>query len=115
MEWKKPSEELSRLLESVAPLSGVEKKKMFGCPCYFVHGNMAFGVFADFLFFRLDEKTREKMFAGNGSSFEPQPGRRMKEYVQLSRDNVGTVAELQKIIGQSIAYTKKLPAKRKTK
>ena len=33
----------------------VEKKKMFGGVCYLLKGNMAFGIYKDFLIVRMDK------------------------------------------------------------
>jgi len=45
MIWKKPSEELSQFLEEkIASFNVKKKKKMFGCPVYFVNDNMLAGV-----------------------------------------------------------------------
>ena len=111
MEWNKPSEELGELLQKVVTGPEIEKKKMFGCPCYFINGNMAFGVYSTFLFFRLDEITRKDLFLGKGRPFEPQAGRIMKEYVQFSQHGLPTEEQLQEILNISISYTKSLPVK----
>ena len=38
----------------------LEKKKMFGGVCYLLKGNMAFGIWKDFLIVRLDKEEGEK-------------------------------------------------------
>ena len=51
MKWRKPDEELVRLLdETVAGLETdqpIDYKPMFGCPAYFTGGNMFAGVWQD--------------------------------------------------------------------
>ena len=114
MDWKKPSEKLIKLLQQAADSrSEVEKRKMFGCPCYFVGGNMAFGVFADTLFFRLDEKDRKTLSRNIGKPFEPQPGRTMKEYLQIPGENTIDGKLLNELITKSVLYTAGIPPKKK--
>jgi TfoX/Sxy family transcriptional regulator of competence genes len=38
----------------------VEKKKMFGGVCYLLKGNMAFGIYKEFLIVRMDKEQGEQ-------------------------------------------------------
>jgi len=42
-----------KIEDIVHPWDGLEKKKMFGGICYLVNGNMAFGVWKDYLIVRM--------------------------------------------------------------
>ncbi|MCD1295843.1 hypothetical protein CUJ83_12640 [Methanocella sp. CWC-04] len=86
MEWEKVSDEKSELLGSSIKDLVTEKKKMFGCPVYFVNNNMFTGVHGSNIFLRLSEEDREKILSEfeSVSIFEPVKGRKMKEYVVLS-------------------------------
>ena len=82
--WIKPDQALIGLYEEIASqLAGIEKSKMFGCPCAFVNGNMFFGVFQDQLFLRMGEKEKQELNA----TFPVEPfspmGRMMKGYVLI--------------------------------
>ncbi len=56
MAWEKPSETLIEHFGRWLPDdSNVERRKMFGCPCAFVNGNMFAGVHEQNLIVRLSE------------------------------------------------------------
>ena len=58
MDWEKPSPELIRVLEEVSePFELIERRKMFGCPAYYINGNMFAGVYGRQLFLRLPERS----------------------------------------------------------
>jgi len=50
---------MSNLLEQFIGEYACEKKRMFGCPAYFVNNNMFCGVFADTIFVRLTPGDKE--------------------------------------------------------
>ncbi len=84
--WRKPDEQVIGIYQEVADkLIGIEQRKMFGCPCAFINGNMFFGVFEDKLFLRISEDQKEQL----STSFEIQPfspsGRVMKAYVTIPK------------------------------
>lgn len=85
MEWKKVSPEMVEKLDCVIARFTAERKKMFGCPVYFVNSHMFAGVHQDNLFIRLSEKDRAEILALNDevSVFEPMEGRAMKDYVVI--------------------------------
>ena len=60
MEWKKVSPGLGDLLEEAMGTRECERRKMFGCPAWFVNGNMFAGAFADRIFLRLSEEDRRE-------------------------------------------------------
>src|SRR4051794_18381680 len=59
------------------------KGAMFGHPCAFVNGNMFFGTFAQTVVVRLGEARPGALCRGGPRVFEPMPGRRWKEYLQV--------------------------------
>ncbi len=85
MSWKKNTPEKVALLEEALLAFPCERKKMFGCPVYFVNGNMFTGVLNDAIFLRLSPADRHELLAGfvGAAPFEPLPGRVMREYVVL--------------------------------
>lgn len=66
MAWPKPSPELVALLDTAMRPFVAERKAMFGCPAYFVNGNMFTGVFADSVFVRLPDDERRQALAAFG-------------------------------------------------
>lgn len=115
MPWKKASPELSRLLEEALSAYPVAKKMMFGCPAYFVNGNMCAGVFQEDIFIRLSRTDQEQLIAScdEASPFEPMAGRPMKEYMILPETLYSDAAQLQSWLKSSYQYTVNLPVKAK--
>lgn len=113
MAWPKPSPELIALLDEAMPPLPAERRTMFGCPAYFVNGNMFTGVFADSLFVRLPEEARARAAADWGSDavFEPTPGRPMREYVVLPATIVHDRAAITQWLARSHSYASTIAAK----
>jgi TfoX/Sxy family transcriptional regulator of competence genes len=86
MKWKKSSQKLTDLFESLIPKSSkVEYRKMFGYPCCFVNGNMFMGLHQENMFLRLSVYNKQNFLKlGKTNQFEPMPRRVMKEYVTVS-------------------------------
>lgn len=119
MPWEKPSPELMRKLDdavaSAAQEAGlhVELKPMFGCPAYFVNGNMFAGVHQHSLMLRLPEDGRAEVAALGGGPFEPMPGRPMREYVVLPPTVLEDVATTAAWVRRGAEHTAALPPKQK--
>jgi TfoX/Sxy family transcriptional regulator of competence genes len=113
MAWEKVSEELSGLLENKLFNYNCEKKKMFGCPVWFVQNNMFAGVFGQSVFIRLSQNDRETIFYefDEASPFEPMKGRVMKEYISLPDSVVGDGAILDKWLERGYGFVSSLPHK----
>jgi len=81
MAWKKvPNENEDALETALASVPEAEKKKMFGCPAYFINGNMFAGAHQDDVFVRLSEADEDALMNIGGAPFTPMPGRAMKGY-----------------------------------
>jgi TfoX/Sxy family transcriptional regulator of competence genes len=113
MDWRKPSDGLSEYLESALAVFNCQRKKLFGCPAYFVNGNMFAGVQADNLFVRLSEQDRKKAFSTSDevSVFEPVAGRQMREYVVLPESMCRDEELLTMWLRRSHEYASSLPPK----
>jgi TfoX/Sxy family transcriptional regulator of competence genes len=107
-----PDEQAAGFREALEPLPEVELRKMFGCPCAFVHGQM-FAVFHPVgLALKLSDEDREALLAQpNAALFEPMPGRRMRQYVVLPPALQSTEETLQQWIGRAYRYAATLPPK----
>ncbi len=111
--WKKPSEELGELLEdALAPVETVQKRKMFGCPCFFINGNMFAGVHEDNVILRLSPEDLGRIFAEHDEAahFEPL-GRRMREYAALPDSLAGDQDFLGEWLERAIRFVSSLPPK----
>jgi len=94
MAWKKSPPELIAAFEKAKPSGpSVTARPMFGYPALFLNGNMFAG-------------------ATTAKTFEPMPGRPMKEYVVVPDAVVTNPAKLRAWVDQAYAYAKKLPAKK---
>jgi TfoX/Sxy family transcriptional regulator of competence genes len=110
--FPKPSKELIDLFnQTIAPIPSATPRKMFGCPCSFVNGNMFAGVFADSLFLRLPVDERLAFAKFGARPFEPLPGRVMREYVVVPPGTLKAKARLNAWIEKSFAYAAALPPK----
>ncbi len=115
MKWKKVSPHLCRLLDKALVPYHAEKKQMFGCPAYFVNGNMFAGVHQDSLFVRLSAPDRQELFdtCDEAARFEPMAGRIMREYVVLPESLAGDPQQFDKWLQRSFRYVSSLPMKEK--
>ncbi len=110
--WRKPDERVIETYESIASkLVGIEQRRMFGCPCAFIKGNMFFGVFQDQLFLRLGDEQREIL----GKSFSLQSftpmGRAMKAYITIPVELLADTPQLIKLVHMGVEHTLTLPQK----
>jgi TfoX/Sxy family transcriptional regulator of competence genes len=117
MAWKKPSEELSQFLDEKISSFNVKKKKMFGCPVYFVNDNMFTGIFHDDIFIRLSEPDRVELISKYDEAllFEPIKGRIMKEYLILPGALYNDTEKFQEWLNRSFQYVSSLPPKKQKK
>lgn len=116
MTWKKPSEELDLFLKKRLKNVECQSRKMFGCPSYFVKGNMFIGALGKDIFTRLSPQDIEdtlKRFP-KAKRFEPIPGRVMKQYVILPQSIYNKKNIFSKLLRKSISYVRSLPPKKKS-
>ena len=110
--WRKPPPELvDRFHEAVAGIDGVEVRKMFGSPAAFVGGNMTAGLHQDTFLVRLSEPDRAERLADGWTTFEPMPGRPMREYVTLPADVTADIDATRRWIERAAGYVRTLPPK----
>ena len=113
MKWEKCSTELSDILASAMVNYPAQRRVMFGCPAYFVNGNMAAGVHGSGIFIRLSDPDR-KLFLktfDESTLFEPVTGRVMKEYVAVPAGVYDTPAQFHIWLNKAIKYAAALPPK----
>lgn len=80
--WKKsPSDLIERFSVALPERPGLVRKPMFGYPSAFLNGNLACGLFQDFVVARLGKEAAAQLVAcGEAQPFEPMPGRTMGGY-----------------------------------
>jgi TfoX/Sxy family transcriptional regulator of competence genes len=114
MKWKKPSDKLNIFLKEQLKNVDCQSRKMFGCPSYFIKGNMFIGAFGEDIFIRLPPQDIEdtlKRFPKT-SRFEPKPGRVMKQYVALPENVHNKKRIFSELLKKSITYVHSLPPKK---
>ena len=111
--WKKPSEELMGLLDTMVQPYNCTPRKMFGCQTYFVNNNMFAGVHEDIIFLRLSEEDRKLIMDEDPDvgHFEPLEGRKMNEYMTLPENICKDIPQLEKWIERSYQFVSSLPLK----
>jgi TfoX/Sxy family transcriptional regulator of competence genes len=111
MEWTKSPQGLIDLFTECLPDDArLERRKMFGYPAVFVHGNMCTGLFQDRVFARLSDADKAAL-PGGGAYFEPMPGRPMKAYAVIPDEVVADETALAEVLAKAVALTAGLPAK----
>lgn len=94
----------------------VTVRPMFGNLSAFVNGNMFFGLFGDDLFLRLSVQDQQELLRNKGSAFlEPMKGRPMKDYVLIPKAWRNDPETIRNWVSRSLAWTSKLPPKKKAK
>ena len=100
-----------RIREALEDLTELEEKKMFGGICFLVNGNMACGVYKDFLIVRVGpEVYKEALTRLHAKEFDIT-GRPMKGWVMVSEDGYAGDHDLFEWVRQGIDFAGTLPLK----
>jgi len=101
-----------KLDKSVVRWQKVDKKKMFGGVCYLLGGNMAFGIWKDFLIVRMDKGLAEKSLQGKNVRPFDITGRPMAGWVLVEEAGWKSAAGLAKWLGIGKEFALSLPEKK---
>jgi TfoX/Sxy family transcriptional regulator of competence genes len=115
--YEKPLPELVEILDELTQNYQCTKRKMFGCPSFFVNGNMFAGVFEDTIYLRLSLEEQEDLRKqyDDISQFEPIIGRKMREYIVLTEEIWQDVKIVREVLDTAYRYASSLPPKEKKK
>ncbi len=115
MAWKKVSLEMCDLLEEILSAFDCEKRKMFGCPAYYVNDTWFAGVHEANILIRLSEIDRSELKTKyhDAANFEPTKGRPMKEFMILPERIYSNEKEFNRWLNLSINYARALPPRKK--
>ncbi len=113
MPWQKPSPTLGPILKDALGDLDCQLKPMFGCPAWFVNGQMFTGVFEDKIQMCLSPEDRAEIIATwpGAGPFEPMAGRPMREYIAIPEAKLGDPARLRPWLERAHAYALSLPPK----
>ncbi|MGH3734190.1 MAG: TfoX/Sxy family protein [Micromonosporaceae bacterium] len=90
---------------------GLTEKKMFGGLAFLRDGNMAVAITKDSLMVRLGEADAEAALAEPGARVMEMGVRRMKGWVLVDPEGIGTDDDLLRWVGRGLDYAGSLPPK----
>jgi TfoX/Sxy family transcriptional regulator of competence genes len=111
--WRKsPSALIERFHAALPDDPRIEVRTMFGFPAAFAEGRLFAGLHQDDLMLRLGDAERAQLLALPGaSSFEPIPGRRMREYAVVPPGMHADRRVLRRWMAKALAHATSLPPK----
>lgn len=113
MAWEKSPEELAERFGRVMDrFADAERRKMFGYPAAFVGGNMVTGLHQRDWVVRLPEAQQVAARAAGAASFEPMPGRPMKNFVALPATIIADDDAVAAWVERAIEHGRTLPPKK---
>jgi TfoX/Sxy family transcriptional regulator of competence genes len=110
--WKKsPPELVATFAACIRAHPELATRQMFGYPAAFLGGHMTTALHEDRWIVRLAEADRATLRDLGGGSFEPMPGRPMREYLTLPASIIGDPAALDAWIARAISNVRSLAPK----
>src|SRR3954466_13831495 len=100
----------ARIREALARKKGVREKKLFGCACFLLHGNLLVGVWKDSLIARVGPDGYEDALLEPHVREFDITGRPMRGWVQVGPEGVEDDGQLKGWIGRATRFVRALPA-----
>lgn len=100
-----------RIREVLDELIGTVEKKMFGGVCHLVDGNMACGVFKEFLIVRVGPEHYEDSLKSPGTRVFDITGKVMKGWVMVDESAYAEDEDLQRWVVLGVEFAQSLPPK----
>lgn len=102
-----------RILEVLEDESELEEKKMFGGVCFLINGNMACGVYKDYLIVRVGlDGYQEALSKPHVKEFDIT-GRSLKGWVMVSEEGYAEDEALSEWVSRGVDFARLLPKKNK--
>jgi hypothetical protein len=101
----------ARIRDALARRKGIEEKKLFGCACFLVGGNVLVGVWKHSLIARVGPDEGEAALREPHVGEFDITGRPMKGWVLVRPEGVEDDEQLTDWIGRALKFVGKLPAK----
>ena len=102
-----------RIRRRLARRKNVEEKKMFGCVCFFINGNVLAGVWKDRLISRLGPDEGEAALREPHVRAFDITGKPMRNWIAVEPEGVEDDVQLTDWIEQALKFVKTLRAKEK--
>ena len=100
-----------RIEELTGNWSDLVKKKMFGGVCYLYRGNMAFGIWKDYLIVRTGAEAAQRFLEEDGTRPFDVTGRPMKGWIMVDGSRWEDPEELEGWLDTGRDFALTLPAK----
>ena len=101
----------ARIRKALGRKKNIEEKKMFGCICFFLNGNVLAGVWKDGLIARLGPDEGEAALREPHVRAFDITGRPMRNWVAVEPEGVEDDEALKDWIQRAMKFVGKLPAK----
>jgi TfoX/Sxy family transcriptional regulator of competence genes len=101
----------ARIRDALARTGNVEEKTMFGCLCFFLHGNVLAGVWKDLLIARLGPDEGEAALQEPHVRAFDITGRPMRNWVAVEPEGVEDDGQLTDWIERATKFVRTLPRK----
>jgi len=102
---------VERIRHLVSRQRGVTEKKMFGCVCFLLNGNLLVGVWKDSLIARIGKDAYETALQEEYVAEFDVTGRPMKGWVMVEPDGIDSDHQLTHWIEQATQFFRTLPVK----
>ena len=100
-----------RIRQGLARKRGITEKKLFGCWCFLLHGNVCVGVWKQSLIARLDSDDYDDALKEPFVKEFDITGRPMRGWVLVEPGGIEENEQLKEWIGRAVKFVGKLPAK----
>ena len=100
-----------RLRRSLRRRKHIEEKRMFGCVCFFLHGNALAGVWKDRLIARVGPDEGEAASRETHVRAFDITGKPMRNWVAIEPAGLESDAQLNDWVLRALKFVSKLPAK----
>ena len=101
----------SRLRTALKRRAGLEERRMFGCACWMLHGNLLCGVEVGRFLFRTGPDLQAEACARPGARPMDMAGKPMRGFVWVEAGSVPDATTLRSWIDLALRFVKTLPAK----
>jgi TfoX/Sxy family transcriptional regulator of competence genes len=102
---------VERIRHLVSRQRGITEKKMFGCICFLLNGNLLVGVWKDSLIARIGKDAYEAALQEEHVKEFDVTGRPMKGWVMVEPDGIDSDHQLSYWIDQAKDFVRTLPIK----
>ena len=102
MGWKKNSPEAIRRFDEAAAVPGAERKTMFGCPVYQLHGERYAMLHENRVVLRLSAGHAAQLIAKGRRMWEPMKGRVRKDRIVVPETVAGNIRLLRAWVQRAI-------------